>query len=399
VSPDVEVSAEGTFVVQVSLVRHKQNRFTLSALGADGHPVALRGADLAIVHGISVADPPLSRTVGVARSDNTVHSYFQKGTPLPARRSFAHRTIAAVTAGTAQDVLAIPIVQGEYIRAHRNRLVGTLQIEGRVLKRDLPAGAAIEVTLQLDRSGRLQARADVPLAGQSFENVAHLLVPTASLEVLGLELRETENRTAKVRLRTFQAGLSEEVMRLDGATRLLAEARTGLAAAEGGDRDAAQRVHRLLLEINALMDSVEDGLRWPEIEAEAEGAIQAGLSWVSSWGTPTEKSLFEEALKAAGEARQARDTAALERQLKVMSGLRHAAFARDPRADTLVFNWYASKISEATDLPRAKALVAQGREALKKNDSGSLRGINVQLQELFPGSTEEQARSFGSGIL
>ena len=87
-SPEAAVSAEGTFVVQVGLERHRQNRFRLTAARADGQAIPLRGASFAIVHGVSVADPPLSRAVGVALSDDTVHVYFAKGTPLPARRTF-----------------------------------------------------------------------------------------------------------------------------------------------------------------------------------------------------------------------------------------------------------------------------------------------------------------------
>jgi molecular chaperone DnaK len=92
--------------------------------------VELRAPDLAIVHGVSIADPPLSRAVGVARSDDTVQLYLDKGTPLPARRMAVHQTIRRVSAGSVEDALAIPVVQGELSKAHLNRLIGTLQIQG-----------------------------------------------------------------------------------------------------------------------------------------------------------------------------------------------------------------------------------------------------------------------------
>src|SRR5262249_43024771 len=183
----VEVGSEGGFVVQLELVVHRQNRFRVEALDADGRPLLLNGHELAIVHGVSIADPPLSRAVGVARSDNSVQVYFEKGTPLPSRRTFVHRTVTVVPAGSSEAVLEIPIVQGEYLRAHRNPLIGRLQIGGAALERDLPAGVSVEVTLHLDRSGQLRARADLPSVGVGFENVAHLLVPTASDETLKLE--------------------------------------------------------------------------------------------------------------------------------------------------------------------------------------------------------------------
>ena len=141
--------------------------------------IELRTPEFAIVHGVSIADPPLSRSVGVALSDDSVQVYFEKGTPLPARRTEVVQTIRRVPAGSAEAALAIPVVQGELSKAHLNRLIGSLEIQGARLKRDLPAGSRVEVTLHLDRSGQLHARADVPEAGESFEDVVHVLVPSA----------------------------------------------------------------------------------------------------------------------------------------------------------------------------------------------------------------------------
>ena len=206
-SAEAAVSEEGSFVVQVRLVPHGQSRFRLSAFDAKGEEVELRAPELAIVHGVSIADPPLSRAVGVARSDDTVRIYFDKGTPLPARRMAVHQTIRRVFAGSAEDALAIPVVQGELSKAHLNRLIGTLQIQGTRLKSDLPAGSRVEVTLHLDRSGQLHARADLPEVGECFEDVVHVLVASASPEVLERELETAERRVAEVRRRGFAGAI------------------------------------------------------------------------------------------------------------------------------------------------------------------------------------------------
>jgi molecular chaperone DnaK len=398
VSSDVDVSAEGSFVVQVALEPHRQNRFRVFGLSADGVEVALRSPEFAIVQGVSVADPPLSRTVGVARSDDTVHTYFEKGTPLPARRTFVLKTVGAVAAGGARDLLRIPVVQGESPRAHRNRLIGALQIDGATLQQDLPLGAPVEVSLHLDRSGQMHARAHVPALGQTFEDVVHLLVPTASLEVLRLEADAAERRLADVRGRCFQASTPAALKRLDGAASLLSEARSDLDAAGGEDRDPAQRAQRLLLELNSALDAAEDDIRWPELEAEARHAVPIEVSWVAAWGTPSEQKLFDEALVALEQARKARDSGELERQLRVVRSLGNAAFARDPRSASLVFEAYASRISESSDLKKAHELLTRGREALAKNDGSMLRAVNSELQALFPGTAEQRRKSFGSGV-
>jgi len=397
-SDEAEVSAEGAFVVQVRLERHRQNRFRVSAFGRRRREVALRTPELAIVHGVSIADPPLARSIGVARSDDTVLTYFDKGTPLPARRMAIHRTVQRVPAGSLDDALAIPVVQGEFSRAHLNRLIGTLQIRGGRLKRDLPAGSRVEVTLQLDRSGQLHARADLPEVGESFEDVAHVLVPSASPEILEKELGTAQQRVAAAQRRGFAQANPALVRTMNGAADLLAEARAGLEAARGGDADAAARVHRLLLDLNGALDEAEAELDWPTLQSEADQEIETALYWVGAFGSPAEKQLCESALAAAAEARQHRDAAALDRQIRVLSSLRHAAFSRDPSSVFQVFDWYLGHAGEATDPRQAQALFEKGRKAADRGDETALREINRRLDDLFPGSAEDRQRSFGSGV-
>jgi molecular chaperone DnaK len=289
-------------------------------------------------------------------------------------------------------------VQGEFSRAHLNRLIGSLQIRGGRLKKSLPTGSRVEVTLQLDRSGQLHARADLPEVGESFEDVVHVLVPTSSPEVLEKELEATQKRVAEVRRRGFSSGKPALVRTMKGAADLLVEARAGLEAARGGDADAAARVHRLLLDLNGGLEQAETELDWPTLDSEAGEEIENSLSWIQDFGTPAERQLCESALNAVAEARLARDTAALDRQVRVLRSLRHAAFVRDPQSPFLVFNWYESHLAEATDPRQAQSLAEHGRKIAKKGDSEALRQINRQLGELFPGSAEDRRRSFSSGV-
>jgi molecular chaperone DnaK len=125
-----------------------------------------------------------------------VRVYFERGAPLPARRTFVHNTVETIarSTGASPPILKIPIVQGELGRAHLCRLVGTLEIPGSGIAATLPAGSQIELTLELDRGGHLSARAFVPALSQVFEQVAHLLVPDAAPEVLTQSMAELSAR-------------------------------------------------------------------------------------------------------------------------------------------------------------------------------------------------------------
>src|SRR6185436_14629573 len=338
---DSPLSPEGSFVLQVRLERSRRNKFVVRAFDRAGAEVPL--ASFAFVHGVSIGDPPLARAIGIARADDTTRVYFPKGTPLPARRTFAHHTVRPIAARSDDDALAVPIVQGESMRAHRNRLIGMLHLRG--VDRDLPAGSRIEVTLEIDRSGQLATRADVPGTGQTFQDVAFVLVPTASVETAERELGATNRRAAEVQRRTFQLGIPAAVQAIADVSAVLADADRALPAARAGDADAAQKLHRLLMDANNALDDAEALLEWPDLDAEARRCKLTYTPMVAQWGTPAEQQLYEQELEAAGAARKRNDAADLELHLDAMRALGRAAYVRDPRSMADAIDWAAAHVT------------------------------------------------------
>jgi molecular chaperone DnaK len=351
------------------------------------------------VHGLSIADPPLSRAVGIACADGLTQIYFAKGTPLPARRTFIHHTVKAVTAADGDDLLAVPVVQGESTRSHRNRLIGVLRIAG--VKANLGAGARVEVTLQLDRSGQLHARADVPALGQTFADVAHVMVPTATLATAGRELEALTLRVDELQRRMFLAAAPEAAQALAPAADLLSDAEGCLRRGRSGDLDAAHKVHRLLLDLGAALDDAEAILAWPELERETRSAVVSYAPLVAAWGTAAEQQLFEQTLQAVSAAERRRDGGELERQLEALRAVARAAHCRNPQSLREELEWAAANVTDALDVARAHELVARARAAAEGATAGgthALRAIMSELWQLFPSSPEQQRRSFGSGV-
>jgi molecular chaperone DnaK len=395
-SAETGLSAEGSFVLQVKLERHRQSRFQLMAFDAAGARLPLATDTITIVQGVSVADPPLSRAVGIACADDTTQFYFPKGTPLPARRTFVHHTIRAVAAGSTDEALDIPVVQGDSRRAHRNRLIGVLRLCG--CKRDLPANSRIEVTLHLDRSGQLHTRADVPTIGQTFEDLAHVLVPSATLEVAERELQAAARRADDLQRRAFQAGQASAAQAMAEVAPWLAEAGQDLAAARAGDADAAQKLHRLLLDASAALDEGEAILAWPDLETEAHRWTLYYTPLVARWGTPAEQQLFDQALQAAVVAKHRHDAAELERQLDALRSIGKASYCRDPQSLSNELEWVGAHLTQAIDVARANLLVERARAAQAAGNRTALVATVAQLWELFPSSVERQEKSFGSGV-
>jgi molecular chaperone DnaK len=397
-SAEASVNEDGTWLTSVTLLPRRACTFAIEATSATGDKIPVSPPTLTIVQGLTIGDPPLSRTLGVALASGHVQVYLERGAPLPARRTFTHHTVETVAKGSSESVLRIPIVQGELEAAHLCRLVGTLDIGGDAVKDTVPTGSAVEVTIELDRGGRLSARALVPAIGQVFEQVAHLLVPDAAPEALDSAIRDLRRQLVDLRTDAFRHGLGQVIEKLDRLEARLSEAERDIDAAHGGDADAAQRARRALLDVDATMAEADLARKWPELDAAARQAAITASSTVGFHGTDAERALLQEVLAAMDKARKDKDAPELERQMRLAQRLSSAAFNRTPEAWQLYFEDAASEVSRARDLPRANKLVAEGRRAIDRGDTEELRRVVKALWQLLPEDSEARKRGFDSGV-
>jgi molecular chaperone DnaK len=397
-SVEATVGPDGTFLTTVTLLPRRACTFTIEARGAGGELVAVSPSSLTIVQGLTIGDPPLSRTLGVALANGHVQVYLERGAPLPARRTFTHHTIETVAKGSSDSVLRIPIVQGEMSQAELCRLVGTLDIGGDAVKDTVPTGSAIEVTIELDRGGRLSARALVPSIGQVFEHVAHLLVPEAAPEALDSALRDLRRQLMDTRADAFRHGLGQVIEKLDRVESRLSEAERDIDAAHGGDADAAQRARRALLDIDATMADADLARKWPGLEAAARQTAISASSTVGMYGTDAERALLNEVLASIDKARRDKDAPELERQMRLASRLSAAAFHRTNEAWEMYFEDAASEIGTMRDVPRAHRLINEGKAARERGDTEELRRVVKALWQLLPENSEARKKGFDSGV-
>jgi molecular chaperone DnaK len=397
-SPEATVGPDGTFLTSVTLLPRRASTFSLEASTAGGQSVAVSPPAITIVQGLTIGDPPLSRTLGVALASGHVQVYLERGAPLPARRTFTHHTIETVAKGSKDSVLRIPIVQGEMSQAHLCRLVGTLDIGGDTVTDTVPTGSPVEVTIELDRGGRLAARALVPVIAQVFEHVAHLLVPDANPEALDAAIRDLRRQLMDLRTDAFRHGLGQVIEKLDRLEQRLSEAERDIDAAHGGDADAAQRARRTLIEVDGTMAEADLARKWPELDDNARQVAIHATASVGMHGTDAERTLLQEVLAAMDKARREKDAPELERQMKLASRLSNAAFNRTPEAWELYFEDVASEVSTMRDLPRAQRLVEEGKSAIASHNTDELRRIVKSLWQLLPEDSAARKKGFDSGI-
>jgi molecular chaperone DnaK len=391
-----KIDEDGSFVVQVELKARALSTFRIVGLGDDGE-IALDPSEVTIRHGLSLADPPLSRTIGVALADGGVAVYFERGAPLPSRKSFRLRTSLTVHPGQKESAISVPIVQGEVEIAHLCRLVGTIEIKPSALTTVLPAGSLVDVVLDLDRGGRLTATASLPERGNiSFPGTLVLVAPDAPLDQLEAQLQKLQAKTETL----YTDPLVDEAGRrkLIGVDRLLEDATREVEAARATDADALEKLRRLLIEADGGLADVEGMKAWPELEERAARMVSIAVHWVSRTGTEMERRTLDEAMRSLDRARVVKNPSEFTKRLGNVTRLANACAMRDPDVVTRCFHRACASLAEMRDPRTAKQIVARGEAALGRADIEGVRHATYELWDLLPPEEQTRARAHGSGV-
>jgi molecular chaperone DnaK len=397
-SGEVALDAEHAFAVTVELILRGRSTFKIFGVPADGARIALEPPTFTIAHGVNIGDPPLSRSIGVGLASGDVQVFFEKGSPLPLRRSFTLNTVETVSPGNTGFALYVPIVQGELPLSHLCRLVGQFEIPAEDVHTTVPAGSEVEITLELDRGGRLLASARIGCIDQQFSHVAQLVMPELSPEAM----RETEwtlaRRGAELRREVSRSHDQRALRLLEEADRHLAEAGRAIELAKGGDPDAGERARRLLLEIDGLLSEAELLRGWPKLVEETRYYLSYAAGSVGRYGTETERQLFESTAQAIERALARKSVTEVTRQLEVARRIGSAAYYRQPEAWPLALNRVSARVHELFDPPKGKALLEEGRKAIAQGNLPGVERAVRALWELLPPDPEDRRRGYDSGV-
>ena len=216
----------------------------------DARDLHVEPAQLTILHGFSVAKPPLSQSVGIMLADNTVSWYLRKSAVLPARNTMTHATTVALARGQTGEAIHVPLVQGESSRADRNKVIGILRIVAEKLGRDLPVGSEVQVTMSVDESSRTTGRAYVPLLDQWFDEIVLFRMETKDAGQVGKGLSTQKDRLAE--LESMADKLEGEPAKGDARVREIE------ALIEEGDRDALDLADQMVRWMSDELDRAED---------------------------------------------------------------------------------------------------------------------------------------------
>lgn len=386
-SGKIPLAETGVFTTALWADTGRANVFGLELTDGTGRRRELSPDTLGYTVGAVETQPPLIHTISAGLTDNAVVPLIERNTALPTRARKRLRTTVAVNRGAASaGLIRIPVLEGEYVRADRNRRIGRLDITANEINRSVPAGSDVELTLEIDASRIMTARAYVPYLDAEFENVIEL--QTESVPDIDDLRRNTEQelrRLTEVWQRHDAAGNPTSELLLDRIDREATVTDTqSLVDAAANDPDAATAADQRLRDLSAAIDEAEDELMWPTLVSEVEDMLEYARQSANRMAEDIYRREFDQHEVTVRTAIESREPELLRQRMAELAGLLRRMLDHTGELQAVLFRELSEHRSEMTDIAQADRLLGEGAIALQNYEFDRLRHINARLQHLLP---------------
>jgi molecular chaperone DnaK len=402
-SGKVTLKDNGSFQFTIRAERNVQNVFSLELCDTTGSSCDTKPSSFNYTVGMVVEEQPIIHNMGVATADNKIGLHFTKGQGLPAKSKRSYRTSRALKPGQEDAVVRIPIVEGDRELADRNVLIGTLEIGSGKIKREVPAGSEIEVTLQMDASRLLTVLAYLPLLDEEFPIRIELggKIRQPDVVILRQEYAREKSRVKELELsvratgdRTTEDGLKAIIA--SGSFKEL-EARLQQPSI---DFDALLKVERELLELKIKLDGVGERIAWPVSVKAIDSELLNLERLAADQGTAEEKNRVRALREQVRGIILEKNPDRLKKKREEVADVYSSILYRQTSYWLEHFEALAQTVDQMRDPAKGQELARQGQAHLDKGNLGDLKQVVFQLQDLLPAvASEEPPRGYGSGLL
>lgn len=399
-SGKISVRPDGVFMANLHAERGERNTFAIELYDPNGRKQKVSPETLTYTIGAVVEEQPLINSMGIALANNDYDRLFEKGRGLPLKTTRDYRTVHPIRQGQTGELIKIPIIEGENDLADRNRHIDDFLIEAGNIRRDLPAGSEVEVTLRIDESRIITATAYVPLLDEEFSKKIELRHKSAKADFLKNDLdgELKRFRDVKAKAASAEGETAEELVQQVEDSPLMQEVKESLAAAKA-DPDAAAKCEKRLLELKLKLDEAADALEWPVLVADAREWVGILQRVADEHANDQQKQKGEDLADEVEQIIRDRKPDRLRKRIEQIVRLYHEIVMAQPGWWVYQFQ-QAEKQQHKMDQNRAARLFDQGRDCMTKNNFTGLQNVVRQLWDLLPDEVVQAAqRGYQSGLV
>ncbi len=263
-SGKIPLNQNGAFLTTVPLHPRKNvSEFTIELKDPSGLKVEVVPDNFKILIGVAPGQVAIAtRSYGVALANNKPYIYIKKDTPLPFKsKRCVYRTTFPIRRGESKDVFILHIIEGENLRADRNRHLQDLVIRGENIRVDLPIGTEIELWMEMDESRMITVGAYIPFLDEEVKAIiepCEFRLPDEIAKVLDGErerLKKIETRNLELKNAYMNVEKNVTAIKSEG---LFEELEQLITLARKGETDAMEQIQTRILDLQVRIDNAEE---------------------------------------------------------------------------------------------------------------------------------------------
>ncbi len=375
----IPLNDEGRFVLRLRAERGDQNIFDITLVDAQGTKLPCDTTEIAYTIGVSIKAQITCNDISIELKDNQRLVLVPKGTEYPFKKTTRKTTSDRELKKGQPGRIVIPILEAKGGDAGRladhNMILGKLVLTSDSLRRDLPLGSEIEVTLSAKEPGALVAEAYVPLLDETFTaKIDYDRTPGATENDLREEFRKAKNDVPLAK----DKGEGQDERKIDGMLEDINSLWDGAGSVEG-----ANQIQARLIELRMKLDDIQERAKIPEKIEDIEyyiGRVEKCGSSISS-AQRSELSLVKNELERL---RDKNDVGALDHLFEQVLDLWRDVMYDRPEHWRGLLQYVYQHRGEMSDKNEANRLFAQGGKAIEMNDVDMMRKCGIRLLNLLP---------------
>lgn len=393
----IRLNGEGKFHLRLRAEPGSQNIFDITLVDATGTKLPTDTAEIPYTIGVSIKAQITCNDISIETENNKVEVLVHKGTAYPYKETNRKFTSTVELKKGQPGKLVIPVLEAFGGNAGRladhNLKLGELILTSDGLRRDLPLGSEIEITISAKEPGALKVEAYVPLLDESFSVKLEYDRKAALTEAdLRNEFKKEKDRVENL-LRRASAENADLAEKINGIIRDIDSKWDAVGSVEG-----SKQIESRIIEMRVILDDLEDSAKFPEKVEEIKGLIE-DIEKYSSEMSSAQRGELRDIKDRLSQIEAKKSISVLERFKEDVLNLWREVFVDR-------FDFWAGNLAylykTRNRLPNTQEVIRlfdQGARAMELKDKETVRRCVIRLWDLAPSDVVEEAkRGHGSGV-
>ncbi|GAB2498847.1 Hsp70 family protein [Algoriphagus taiwanensis] len=389
------------------LVENTYNFFTLTVYDSENNVVETDIEPIGINSGFGISGQPLPEDIclEVDDYDNPGHTrlalIFERNTVLPTKRTLTFPINKPILKGNESDRLWINVYEGPQASLpEANKLIGTIEISGKHVSRDIAKGSDLEITIKISESRDVSVSGYLNMSDQEFKSIFNPKERDTNISLLkGQVLDLSSKLDEEIELATEK----EDYETASLLSKVKKEMESVAEEAEKlSDDDVTDKRYQLEDKKRKIAQEIDSATKnkrlqkasenYFEIKAECEALIDAS-------GNDHERKTFNDIIKQEASFMATKSPLKIQEKSDELQAIMGQIRWRTPEFLKGIFAYLMENQAKMNDQSSAKSLIDAGKFAVESQNWDRLREINFGLFDLMPrGSKDEISTKIGFGL-